>query len=124
MEGNPVFIYLDACCKDEHFEKYLPEYKNLGELKAHYARGGLGDVKVKRFLNSVLQEILGPIRERRKEISKDIPAVYRILEEGSRKARKKAAETLAAMKRAMKINYFEDKELIADQAERFRSRMD
>ena len=124
VEGNPVFIYLDACCGDEHFEKYLPEYKNLGELKAHYARGGLGDVKVKRFLNSVLQEILGPIRERRKEISKDIPAVYRILEEGSRKARKKAAETLAAMKRAMKINYFEDKELIADQAERFRSRMD
>ena len=98
VEGNPVFIYLDACCGDEHFEKYLPEYKNLGELKAHYARGGLGDVKVKRFLNSVLQEILGPIRERRKEISKDIPAVYRILEEGSRKARKKAAETLAAMK--------------------------
>ena len=124
VEGNPVFIYLDACCRDEHFEKYLPEYKNLGELKAHYARGGLGDVKVKRFLNSVLQEILGPIRERRKEISKDIPAVYRILEEGSRKARKKAAETLAAMKRAMKINYFEDKELIADQAARFRSRMD
>ena len=124
VEGNPVFIYLDACCKDEHFEKYLPEYKNLGELKAHYARGGLGDVKVKRFLNSVLQEILGPIRERRKEISKDIPAVYRILEEGSRKARKKAAETLAAMKRAMKIHSFEDKELIADQAERFRSRMD
>ena len=124
VEGNPVFIYLDACCRDEHFEKYLPEYKNLGELKAHYARGGLGDVKVKRFLNSVLQEILGPIRERRKEISKDIPAVYRILEEGSRKARKKAAETLAAMKRAMKINYFDDKELIADQAERFRSRMD
>lgn len=124
VEGNPVFIYLDACCGDEHFEKYLPEYKNLGELKAHYARGGLGDVKVKRFLNSVLQEILGPIRERRKEISKDIPAVYRILEEGSRKARKKAAETLAAMKRAMKINYFEDKDLIADQAERFRSRMD
>ena len=124
VEGNPVFIYLDACCGDEHFEKYLPEYKNLGELKAHYARGGLGDVKVKRFLNSVLQEILGPIRERRKEISKDIPAVYRILEEGSRKARKKAAETLAAMKRAMKINYFEDKELIADQSERFRSRMD
>ena len=124
VEGNPVFIYLDACCGDDHFEKYLPEYKNLGELKAHYARGGLGDVKVKRFLNSVLQEILGPIRERRKEISKDIPAVYRILEEGSRKARKKAAETLAAMKRAMKINYFEDKELIADQAERFRSRMD
>ena len=124
VEGNPVFIYLDACCKDEHFEKYLPEYKNLGELKAHYARGGLGDVKVKRFLNSVLQEILGPIRERRKEISKDIPAVYRILEEGSRKARKKAAETLAAMKRAMKINYFEDKELIAEQAERFRSEME
>ncbi len=121
VEGNPVFIYLDAFCRDEHFEKYLPDYKNLDELKAHYTRGGLGDVKVKRFLNSVLQEELAPIRERRKEISKDIPAVYRILEEGSKKARAKAAETLAAMKRSMKINYFEDKELIEEQAKRFQS---
>ena len=83
VEGNPVFIYLDAFCRDEHFEKYLPDYKNLDELKAHYTRGGLGDVKVKRFLNSVLQDELRPIRERRKEIARDIPAVYRILEEGS-----------------------------------------
>ena len=124
VEGNPVFIYLDAFCRDEHFEKYLPDYKNLDELKAHYTRGGLGDVKVKRFLNSVLQDELRPIRERRREIAKDIPAVYRILEEGSRKAEQKAAQTLAEMKRAMKINYFEDKELIAEQAERFRAEMD
>ena len=123
-EGNPVFIYLDAFCRDEHFEKYLPDYKNLDELKAHYTRGGLGDVKVKRFLNSVLQDELRPIRERRREIAKDIPAVYRILEEGSRKAEQKAAQTLAEMKRAMKINYFEDKELIAEQAERFRTEME
>ena len=121
VEGNPVFIYLDAFCRDEHFEKYLPDYKNLDELKAHYTRGGLGDVKVKRFLNNVIQEELRPIRERRKEFAKDIPAVYRILEEGSIKAEKKAAQTLAEMKRAMKINYFEDKELIAEQAERFKS---
>ena len=123
VEGNPVFIYLDAFCRDEHFETYLPDYKNLDELKAHYTRGGLGDVKVKRFLNSVLQDELRPIRERRRDIAKDIPAVYRILEEGSRKAEQKAAETLAEMKRAMKINYFEDKELIAEQAERFRTEM-
>lgn len=121
VEGNPVFVYLDAFCRDEHFEKYLPDYKNLDELKAHYTRGGLGDVKVKKFLNSVLQDELRPIRERRREIAKDIPAVYKILEEGSRKAQAKAAGTLAEMKRAMKINYFEDKELIAEQAERFRS---
>lgn len=124
VEGNPVFIYLDAFCRDEHFEKYLPDYKNLDELKAHYTRGGLGDVKVKRFLNSVLQDELRPIRERRREIAKDIPAVYRILEEGSRKAEQKATQTLAEMKRAMKINYFEDKELIAEQAERFRTEME
>lgn len=121
VEGNPVFIYLDAFCRDEHFEAYLSDYKNLDELKAHYMRGGLGDVKVKKFLNNVIQDELRPIRERRKEIAKDIPAVYRILEEGSRKAKEKAAGTLSEMKRAMKINYFEDKELIAGQAERFRS---
>ena len=101
VEGNPVFIYLDAFCRDEHFAKYLPDYRNLDELKAHYTRGGLGDVKVKRFLNSVLQEELEPIRQRRKE------------------ARAKASETLADMKRAMKINYFEDMELIEEQARRF-----
>ena len=124
VEGNCVFTYLDAFCRDEHFTEYLPDYKNLDELKAHYMRGGLGDVKVKKFLNNVLQEELRPIRERRREIAKDIPAVYQILEEGSRKAREKASETLADMKRAMKINYFEDKELIAEQAERFRSEME
>ena len=124
VEGNPVFIYLDAFCTDAHFEKYLPEYKNLDELKAHYMRGGLGDVKVKKFLNNVIQDELRPIRERRKEIAKDIPAVYKILEEGSIKAEKKAAQTLAEMKRAMKINYFEDKELIAEQAARFSSEAD
>jgi len=121
VEGNPVFIYLDAFCRDEHFEQYLPEYKNLDELKAHYTRGGLGDVKVKRFLNSVIQDELRPIRERRKAIAEDIPSVYKILEDGSRKARAKAARTLAEIKRAMKINYFEDKELIAEQSERFRA---
>lgn len=124
VEGNPVFIYLDAFCTDEHFAKFLPEYKNLDELKAHYTRGGLGDVKVKKFLNRVLQDELAPIRQRRKEFSRDIPAVYRILEAGSQKARKKASETLAEMKRAMKINYFEDQELIEKQAARFRSEME
>ena len=97
VEGNPVFIYLDAFCRDEHFEKYLPDYKNLDELKAHYTRGGLGDVKVKRFLNNVLQDELRPIRERRQEFAKDIPAVYKILEEGSRKAEAKAAQTLGSV---------------------------
>lgn len=121
VEDNPVFIYLDAFCREEHFEKYLPDYKDLAALKAHYTRGGLGDVKVKRFLNSVLQEELAPIRERRKEFSRDIPGVYRILEEGSNHARAKAAATLAAMKRAMKINYFEDEEMIREQAKRFQS---
>ena len=122
VEGNPVFIYLDAFCRDEHFASFLPDYQNLDELKAHYTRGGLGDVKVKKFLNNILQEELRPIRERRKEIAKDIPAVYRILEEGSKKAEQKAAETLSEMKRAMKINYFEDSQLIAEQAKRFASK--
>ena len=119
VEGNPVFIYLDAFCTDEHFEKYLPDYKNLDELKAHYTRGGLGDVKVKKFLNNVLQEELEPIRQRRKEWEKNIPEVYRILEEGSKRAEACAAETLANVKRAMKINYFEDKELIEAQAKKY-----
>ena len=119
VEGNPVFIYLDAFCRDEHFERYLPEYKNLDELKAHYTRGGLGDVKVKKFLNKVIQEELAPIRERRKAFEKDIPAVYRMLEEGSKKAEAVAAQTLARVKRAMKINYFEDQALITEQAKRY-----
>ena len=120
VEGNPVFIYLDAFCRDEHFEKFLPDYKNLDELKAHYTRGGLGDVKVKKFLNKVLQDELEPIRQRRKQFEQDIPAVYRILEEGSKKAEAVAAQTLAEVKRSMKINYFEDRELIQAQAEKYR----
>lgn len=119
VEGNPVFIYLDAFCKEEHFAEYLPEYQNLDELKAHYTRGGLGDVKVKKFLNSVMQEELSPIRERRKEFEKDIPAIYDMLKNGSEKARQAAARTLADVKNAMKINYFEDKELIEEQRKRF-----
>lgn len=119
VEGNPVFIYLDAFCRDEHFEKFWPEYKNLDELKAHYTRGGLGDVKVKRFLNEVIQAELNPIRARRKEYEKNIPEVYRILKEGSIRAQKVAAQTLAEVKAAMKINYFDDEELIQSQAQRF-----
>ena len=120
VEGNTVFTYLDAFCKPEHFEKYLPEYPNLDELKAHYRRGGLGDVKVKRFLISILEEELAPIRERRKEWEQKIPEVYRLLKEGSDAARAVAADTLADVRRAMKINYFEDEELINEQARKFR----
>ena len=109
VEGNPVFIYLDAFCHDEHFEEFLPEYKNLDELKAHYTRGGLGDIKVKKFLNSVIQAELQPIRERRKAWEQRIPEVYDILREGSKNAEAVAAKTLADVKRAMQINYFEDK---------------
>ena len=119
VEGNPVFIYLDAFCRDELFAEYLPDYACLDELKAHYQRGGLGDVKVKKFLNNVLQEELAPIRARRKEWEKDIPAVYEILRQGSIAAEKKAAETLDDVKKAMKINYFDDQELIAEQSKRF-----
>ena len=119
IEGNTVFTYLDAFCRPEHFERYLPDYPNLDELKAHYQRGGLGDVKVKRFLNAIMQETLEPIRNRRKEFSKDIPAVYEMLQKGCEVARAAAAETLADVKKAMKINYFDDKELIEEQVKRF-----
>ena len=119
VEGNTVFTYLDAFCKEGHFEEYLPEYANLQELKDHYTRGGLGDVKVKKFLNNVLQEELNPIRARRKEYEKDIPEIYNILKKGSEVAREKAAQTLAEVKAAMKINYFEDAELIKEQAEKY-----
>ena len=120
VEGNTVFTYLDAFCKPEHFEKYLPEYPNLDELKAHYRRGGLGDVKVKRFLIAILEEELAPIRERRKEWEQKIPEVYRLLKEGSDAARAVAADTLNDVRKAMKINYFEDQELIEEQARKFR----
>ena len=119
LEGNAVFTYLDAFATDEHFAAFLPEYKNLGELKAHYTRGGLGDMKVKRFLNEVLQSILEPIRARRKEYEKDILAVYDILKRGSEKAERAAAATLSDVKTAMKINYFSDEELIRVQSEKY-----
>lgn len=120
LEGNTVFTYLDAFCRPEYFAEFLPEYENLDELKAHYTRGGLGDMKVKRFLNNVLQAELEPIRNRRKEYQKDIPYVYEILRKGSEKAERVAAQTLAEVKEAMKINYFDDIELIQSQAERFK----
>lgn len=119
LEGNTVFTYLDAFCRQEYFEEFLPEYANLDELKAHYKRGGLGDMKVKRFLNKVLQAELEPIRNRRKEYQKDIPYVYEMLKKGSEKAEETAARTLHDVKEAMKINYFDDRELIEAQAKKF-----
>ena len=112
VDGNPVFIYLDAFCKPEYFPELLPDYQNLDELKDHYKRGGLGDVKVKKFLNNVLQAELGPIREHRKMWEQRIPDVYDILREGSKVAEAKAAETLRDVKASMKINYFDDDSLI------------
>ena len=112
VEGNPVFIYLDAFSKPEHFAEFLPEYQNLDELKAHYQRGGLGDVKVKKFLNNVLQAELGPIRSRRQHWEQHLPEVLDILKQGSATAEARAAETLADVRKAMKINYFEDSDFI------------
>ena len=120
LEGNTVFTYLDAFCKPEHFERYLPDYANLDELKAHYTRGGLGEVKVKKFLNNIIQEELEPIRKRRKEYEKDIPEVYNILRKGTEAAREVAAQTLSEVKSAMKINYFDDVELIKAQSEKYK----
>lgn len=119
VEGNTVITYLDAFCRPEHFAAYLPEYASLDELKAHYRRGGLGDVKVKRLLIAVLNEVLDPIRERRRHYEARIGEVYAMLEEGSRKAREAAAATLDDVREAMKINYFDDKELIAAQTQAF-----
>ena len=119
VEGNCVFTYLDAFSNEGHFAEYLPEYANLDELKAHYTRGGLGDVKIKKFLNNVLQEELSPIRARRAEFEKDIPMVYDILRKGSEVARAKAAQTMDEVKRAMQINYFDDAELIRMQSEKY-----
>ena len=120
IEGNTVFTYLDAFSRSEHFERYLPDYANLDELKEHYQRGGLGDVKVKKFLNNIIQEELEPIRQRRKEYEKDIPEIYEILRKGSEEARKVAAQTLSEVKSAMKVNYFEDMDLIREQAEKYK----
>ena len=119
LEGNTVFTYLDAFCNDDHFAEYLPEYANLDELKAHYQRGGLGDVKVKKFLNNVLQEELSPIRARRKEYEKDIEGVYEILKKGSEEAQKIAAQTVKEVKSAMKIDYFSDLAFIEEQKKKF-----
>lgn len=119
IEGNTVFTYLDAFCRPEHFERYWNEYANLDEVKAHYQRGGLGDMKVKRFLNNILQEELEPIRARRKKYEKDIPAIYDMLKKGCEEAREVAAQTLADVRRAMKIDYFNDAALIQEQAKRF-----
>lgn len=112
VEGNPVFIYLDAFCKDEYFAGFLPDYKNLDELKAHYQRGGLGDMVVKKFLNNVIQTELRPIRERRNDWEKRLPDVYEILKQGTAKARATAAQTLSEVKHAMRIDYFTDDNLL------------
>ena len=112
VEGNPVFIYLDAFCRPEHFAEFWPEYQNLDEVKAHYQRGGLGDVKVKKFLNSVMQAELEPIRNRRKEWEQRLPEVVEILKEGSAYAEKTAAATLAEVRKSMRIDYFENDNLL------------
>ena len=119
LEGNTVFTYLDAFGNDEHFAEYLPEYANLDELKEHYKRGGLGDVKVKKFLNSVLQEELSPIRARRAEYEKNLDQVYEILRSGSETAKETAAKTLEEVKHAMKIDYFQDPAFLVEQKEKF-----
>jgi tryptophanyl-tRNA synthetase len=122
-DNNPVFIYLDAFAKDEHFAKYLPQYQNLDALKAAYQKGGLGDVIVKRFLADVLNDILEPMRARRKAYEADIPGVYKILQEGSIRAEKKAAETLSRVRRALGINYFTDQKLIEKQSKTFKKQL-
>ncbi|MCR4764500.1 MAG: tryptophan--tRNA ligase [Lachnospiraceae bacterium] len=118
-EGNPVFIYLEAFARPEYFAEFCPDYRNLDEMKAHYERGGLGDVKVKKFLNNCLQAELEPIRKRRQEYQKDLGYVVDVLKKGSEVAKKKAAETLADVKRAMRIDYFDDQELIRSQAAKY-----
>lgn len=123
LEGNTVFTYLDAFCRDEHFERYLPEYSCLQELKDHYTRGGLGDMKVKKLLNNVIQEELEPIRQRRREYEKDIPEIYNILKQGSEIAREAAAQTLSEVKSAMRINYFEDMDLIEAQVKKYETEL-
>ena len=122
VEGNVVFTYLDAFATDDDFVQFWPDYKNLDELKDHYRRGGLGDMKCKKFLMKVLNDRLEPIRQRRHEFEKDIPEVYNILKKGSETAREVAAQTLHEVKEAMRINYFDDTALIQEQAEKYRSK--
>ena len=122
VEGNAVFTYLGAFSKPEHFAQYWPEYQNLDELKDHYRRGGLGDMKCKKFLNQILNEFLEPMRQRRHEFEQDIPEIYNILRRGTEKARETAAQTMSEVRQAMQINYFDDEELIRSQAEAFRAK--
>ena len=121
LEGNTVFTYLDAFCKDEYFAEFCSDYQNLQEMKDHYTRGGLGDMKVKKFLNNVMQATLEPIRARRHEFEKDIPYVYEVLKKGTEEAREVAAKTLDDVKAAMKINYFDDNALIQEQIEKYKN---
>ena len=120
VEGNAVFTYLDAFSTDDDFKNFWPEYQNLDELKEHYRRGGLGDMKCKKFLNEVLQQFLAPMRERRHEFEKDIPEVYNMLRRGTEQARAVAAETMDEVRRAMRIDYFNDAELIRQHTEMFK----
>jgi len=119
VEGNAVFTYLDAFSTDDDFAKYLPEYRNLDELKDHYRRGGLGDMKCKKLLNSIINDMLEPMRQRRHEFEQDIPEIYNMLRRGTEQAREVAAKTMDEVRHAMKIDYFDDAELIRQQAERF-----
>ena len=121
VEGNVVFTYLDAFCTDEHFAKFLPEYENLDQMKDHYRRGGLGDGTCKKFLFNIMEDLLQPMRERRAEYEKNIPHVYDILRKGSESAREEAAKTLAQVRKAMKIDYFDDAELIAEHTARYKA---
>ena len=121
VEGNAVFTYLDAFSTDEDFKNFWPEYQNLDELKDHYRRGGLGDMKCKKFLNEVLNQFLEPMRQRRHEFEQDIPEIYNILKKGTEKAREVGAQTMDEVRRAMQIDYFNDAELIQAQAEKYRS---
>ncbi len=120
VEGNTVFTYLDAFCRPEHFGRYLPDYENLDALKDHYRRGGLGDMKCKKFLAAVLQETLEPIRQRRAEFEKDIPAVIDILRKGTEVAREAGAQTMSEVRRAMRLDYFDDASFTAEQAAKFK----
>ena len=121
VEGNAVFTYLDAFSTDADFAEFWPEYQNLDELKEHYRRGGLGDMKCKKFLNQVLNKFLAPMRERRHEFEQDIPEIYNILRRGTERARETAAQTMSEVREAMRINYFDDAELIRQQSEKFKN---